>query len=54
MRLMVGVLNLSKTFLKALLTWIGLLNHDWSDYRGVNSANAIKDVIRATYAAYGQ
>jgi len=32
----------------------GLLDHTWSDYRGVNSSNAIKSLVAATYAAYGQ
>jgi hypothetical protein len=32
----------------------GLLNHDWSGYRGDKSLQAIKDLISATYAQYGQ
>ncbi|PMD41380.1 glycoside hydrolase family 5 protein [Hyaloscypha variabilis F] len=32
----------------------GLLDHTWSDYRGVNSSAAIKQLVESTYAAYGQ
>ncbi|PMD12535.1 glycoside hydrolase family 5 protein [Hyaloscypha hepaticicola] len=32
----------------------GLLDHMWSEYRGVNSSAAIKQLVQQTYAAYGQ
>ncbi|KAE9373559.1 glycoside hydrolase family 5 protein, partial [Stipitochalara longipes BDJ] len=32
----------------------GLLDHTWSSYRGVNSSAAIKQLVKSTYAAYGQ
>jgi hypothetical protein len=32
----------------------GLLDHTWSEYRGVNSSAAIKQLVQQTYAAYGQ
>ena len=34
--------------------YTGLLDHTWSGYRGNSSLTALKEVIQATYAAYGQ
>lgn len=35
-----------------LIVLIGLLDHTWSNYRGVDSSGAIRKLVQDTYAAY--